>query len=58
MKGLIDAMAKNNIKRKQKTFEDANNTQQKLANSENSRKSGINLPHNARKEGLGPNTER
>lgn len=51
-------MAKNDIKSKQKTFEGASNTQQKLANSENDRKNGINLPHNAKKQGLGPNTER
>lgn len=53
-------MSKNNIKTN-KSFEDASNEQQKLANAINSieaRNSKLNNKHNTKKEALGPNTQR
>jgi len=50
--------AKNNHK---KTFNQSKNKQQQLVNANHSdtiNDSGINQSHNAKKEGLGPNTNR
>lgn len=53
-------MSNNEIKAN-KSFEDASNNQQKLANSMNSfdaKNDNLNNNHNAKKESLGPNTQR
>lgn len=47
--------------KRNETFKQPNTKQQQLANANHSDTvydSGINQPHNAKKEGLGPNTKR
>lgn len=48
----------NNNRYKKKTFKDPKTVQQMLANSDMTIQSGISQPHNAKKVGMGPNTER